>query len=98
MWAGRPDAASASTVALLHEAAEAGRGHLDDIATAYSADPARQAVGRRYLRENLLFDLTSRALDGLRAFYREASALGSVAEPPTVEFFEMPALQGRIGA
>jgi cyclic dehypoxanthinyl futalosine synthase len=61
VWAGRPDAASASTVALLHEAAESGRQHLEDIASAYSTEPARQAIGRQYLRENLLFDLTPRA-------------------------------------
>ena len=98
VWAGRPDAASASTVALLHEAAESGRQHLDDIASAYSTEPARQAIGRQYLRENLLFDLTPRALDGLRAFYREASALGLVPGSPAIEFFEMAALEGRVRA
>ena len=97
VWAGRADAASAATVALLNDAARSGMQQLDDIATAYSSDPARQSIGRRYLRENLLFDLSPRALDGMRAFFREAHALGLVATT-TVEFFEMHALEGRIGA
>jgi chorismate dehydratase len=98
VWAGRSDAASAETVALLQEAAASGRQHLDEIATAYSTDPQRQAVGRHYLRENLLFDLTSRAQDGLRTFYREALALGLATGRSSVEFFESAALEGRIGA
>jgi chorismate dehydratase len=97
-WAGQADAASPATVALLQEAASSGRQHLDDIATAYVSDPEHQAIGRRYLRDNLLFDLTPRAQDGLRAFYREALALGLVSGRPGIEFFDADALEGRIGA
>ena len=98
VWAGRPAAASPQTVALLQAAATSGRAHLDEIATAYSVDPSRQAVGRQYLRDNLLFDLTTRAQQGLRTFYREALALGLVTGGPAVEFFEADAVEGRIGA
>jgi chorismate dehydratase len=103
VWAGRPDAASPETVALLQAAAASGRAHLDEIATAYSADPMRQVVGRHYLRENLLFDLTARAQEGLRTFYREALALGLVEARAAVEFFESfgaaaDAVEGKIGA
>jgi predicted solute-binding protein len=97
-WAGRAGAGSPAVVALLHEAAADGRAHLDAIATAYSADPARQAIGRRYLRDHLMFDLTPRAIDGLRAFYREALAIGAASGEPAVEFFDAGALAGRIRA
>ena len=54
--------------------------HADAVAEAYLADrPEWQAVGRRYLHENLMFELTPRAVDGLRLFYREATALGLAA-------------------
>lgn len=97
VWAGRADAASAATVAVLQEAARSGRQRLDDIANAYSTEPDRQAIGRRYLRENLVFDLSPRAMDGLRTFFREAHALGLVGSTG-IEFFEANALEGRIGA
>jgi chorismate dehydratase len=98
IWAGRPDAASPETVALLQAAAESGRMHLDEIAAAYSADPVRQTIGRRYLRENLMFALSARAQEGLRTFYREALALGLVTGRPAVEFFAADAVRRRIGA
>src|SRR4051812_8065301 len=88
VWAGRRAAATPEAVARLQAAAAEGRSRIDDIATAYSSDPARQALGRRYLRENLLFDLTAGAQDGLRTFYREAEALGLVTGPSALEFFE----------
>jgi len=95
-WAGRAEAASPGIVALLHEAAAEGRAHLDAIATAYSTDPARQAIGRRYLRDHLMFDLTPRAIEGLRAFYGEALALGAASGEPRLDFFDHEALAGRM--
>lgn len=87
-WAGRPDAAGPGIVSLLQDAAAAGMEHSDAVADAYlSGDPARQAVGRRYLRENLVFQLSARALDGLRTYYREAIALGLAAGEPQLAFF-----------
>ena len=65
-WAGRPDAADAGMVARLQDAAEQGMANTDQIAAAYCpGDPIRIAVAQRYLRENLTFRLTGRALDGL---------------------------------
>lgn len=89
-WAGRADAADAAVVAALRAAAEAGMRHADDVADAYCADrPERQPLARRYLREHLMFRLSPRALDGLRAYYREAAAVGAVpAAPASLEFFE----------
>jgi hypothetical protein len=60
----------------------------DAVADAYLAgQPERQALGRAYLRENLMFELSPRAIDGLRAYYREAMALELAAGDPWVEFF-----------
>jgi hypothetical protein len=58
------------------------------VADAYLSDRvAWQAAGRRYLHENLMFELTPRAVDGLRTFYREAVALGLAAGESVVEFY-----------
>jgi predicted solute-binding protein len=87
-WAGRADAASPEIVTLLQRAAADGMRHADEVADAYLArDPARQAIGRRYLREHLMFELSPRAIEGLRAYYREAIALGLADGEPRLEFF-----------
>ena len=76
-WSGREGAVPAEVVTLLQQAAVDGMANSDSVADAYlRGDPKRQAIGRRYLRENLVFRLTPRALEGLRTFYREAAALG----------------------
>ena len=97
-WAGRPGAAPPAVVSLLHEAAASGRAHLDEIAAAYTAVPAWQEIGRRYLRDRLMFDLNARALDGLRTYYREAVALGAAAGESRLDFFDAGAPRERIGA
>ena len=87
-WAGPPDAAGPETVRLLQEAARAGAAASDAIADAFFAgDPARQAIGRRYLRENLRHDLSDRMIGGLRRFYAEARAIGRVTRDGPIEFF-----------
>ena len=87
-WAGRPGAASTEVVALLRQAAVDGMRHSDQLADEYCAgEPARQVIARRYLRDNLRFELDARALDGLRTFYREAAAVGAVPAPGAIEFF-----------
>ena len=100
-WAGRPDAAVPETVAALQSAARTGMSHLDAIADAYSSDPARRAVNRRYLRNNLRFSLDARAVEGLRTYYREAVALGLAAGDTSLSFYDdlaEPAADRRIGA
>jgi predicted solute-binding protein len=87
-WAGPSGAASPAVVSLLQQAAEEGHGHLDAIGNAYSTDPARQAVARRYLRESLVFRLTPRALDGVRAYYAAAIELGIATGDPALRFFD----------
>ncbi len=83
-WSGRREAADTHVVRLLQDAAKDGAAHVDDIARDYVAGtPAREALAVRYLRENLVFRLTPRAIDGLRTYYREAAELdlAAAAEP-----------------
>jgi predicted solute-binding protein len=87
VWSGRSDAVAPATVALLNDAAREGAHHLDEIADAYcAAQPGRQPIARRDLRENLRFALDARAVEGLRTYYRESAALGLVKDRP-LEFF-----------
>jgi hypothetical protein len=76
-------------VALLQQAAEEGMRRRDEVADRYCAgDPSRRAVARAYLRDNLMFRMDARALEGLRRYYHEAASLGLVARARDPEFFE----------
>jgi chorismate dehydratase len=87
-WSGRPDAADASTVRVLQDAANAGARHIDDIARAYvAATPNRVALAARYLRENLVFSLGPREHLGLKTYYREAADAGLIPASPALMFF-----------
>jgi predicted solute-binding protein len=80
-WSGRAGAGNASVIGILNEAAAIGRANTDDVADDYCAgDHARQAIARDYLRVNMRFNFDDRAIEGLRTYYREAAALGLVAE------------------
>lgn len=80
-WSGRSDAADASVVGILNEAAAIGRANTDAVADEYCAgDHERQAIAREYLRTNMRFILDDRAIEGLETYYREAAALGLVSE------------------
>jgi chorismate dehydratase len=87
-WAGRPDAADREIVNLLQHAAETGMRNSDAVGDAYCADrPERRALAREYLRQNLMFRFTGRALEGLETYYREAASLGLVGGDVHVNFF-----------
>jgi chorismate dehydratase len=87
-WSGRQDAAPAALVSILQVAAREGMANADAVADTYLANrPEWQPAGRRYLHDNLMFELTPRAIDGLRVFYREAIALGLASGHSVVEFF-----------
>ena len=89
-WSGRPDAAPPDVVAVASAGAprQAWR-HLDAIADAYSADPIRGSrSAAATCASSLMFELTPRALDGLRAYYREARRAGPRQRRPGLEFFE----------
>jgi predicted solute-binding protein len=87
-WSGRADAADAHTVATLQAAAATGMTRIDEIARAYVPDaPDRARLAARYLRENLVFSMTPRVLDGLRTYYLEAAEAGLVAAAGDLAFF-----------
>jgi chorismate dehydratase len=88
-WAGPPGAAPPETVGLLQRAAEEGMAHTREVAADYCRDqPALAPVADRYLRENLAFRLTPRALEGLGTYYAEAGRLGLAPRAPAPAFFE----------
>ena len=100
-WSGRPDAVTPEVVAALQGAARMGMTHLDEIADAYTPTPALQVISRRYLRSSLRFPLDIRAVEGLKAYYREAVALGLASGDTSLSFYldyADPASERRKGA
>jgi chorismate dehydratase len=76
-WTAWPDAVTPNDVERLQRAREDGAAHSDEVAEAYYPESAqRQAVARRYLRDNIQYALGDDQLDGLRTFYRYAAELG----------------------
>ena len=76
-WFGRPGVLTAGDVAALGEACRLGVEHADDVARQhFPDDPARAAIGARYLRDNVVFGFAERELAGLTRFYRDAAELG----------------------
>ena len=68
----------------------------DALADAYVAGaPQHRDLARRYLRENIRFDLTERMLAGVRAYYREAEALGLIAAAAEPRMFAVDAAARR---
>jgi chorismate dehydratase len=87
-WAGRAGALSPVAVRRLQDAKDAGTRVSDALADAYvSTTPQYRDLARHYLRENIKFDLSDRMLEGLRTYYREASAVGVIASVPELRFF-----------
>jgi chorismate dehydratase len=87
-WSGQARAVGAEVVRLLNDAAILGRANTDRVADDYcTGDPARQAVARAYLRDNMRFALDARAVEGLQTYYREAHALGLIPECPALAWF-----------
>jgi len=80
-WAGWPDAVTPADAEALQRARDEGIEHVDDISReSFPDDPMRQAVSRRYLRDNIQYFLGVEEFQGLTAFYRYAAELGLV--PP----------------
>ena len=87
-WSGPDLPKTAAIVPLLQQTAETGMAHTADIARAYcGGDPARTALAQAYLRDNLMFRLNDRAVEGLRMFYREAMGLGLASGDADLRFF-----------
>jgi len=87
-WAGRPGALTSDDVAALQQARDEGVKRPDELARAYfPAQPERQAVGARYLRDNITYGLDEQDRAGLVAFYRYAAEAGVVDEWAVPHFF-----------
>ena len=88
VWAGWRDALTPEDVRLLQRARDEGAADSDGVARAYYPDdPARQAVARRYLRDNIRYVLGPEELEGLRTFYRYAAEAGLVTGAQDLRFY-----------
>ena len=88
VWAGWPDALMPGDVALLQRARDEGVAAADGVAHAYYPDdPGREAVARRYLRDNIRYVLGDDELEGLRTFYRYAAEEGLVSGAQELRFY-----------
>ncbi len=88
VWAGWPGAIDAGDVRLLQQARDRGVAGSDDVAREYyPADLDRQAVARRYLRDNIRYGLGDEELEGLQTFYRYAAEIGLASFDGTLRFF-----------
>ena len=87
-WAGRPDALASADVKALQKARDAGVNQPDAIARAYFPDaPEHQALGARYLRDNIKYYLGDEERAGLEAFYRYAAEARLVPDAGTLRFY-----------
>lgn len=87
-WAGRPGPLTAMDIATLLRARDEGIDHVAEVAAAYSADPRQQAIGARYLRDNIKYDLGPDERAGLELFYQYAAEAGVVPGPQPLRFYE----------
>jgi chorismate dehydratase len=87
-WAGRPEALTEEEVAAIQAARDRGVADPARVAREYFDDPVLRAVGTRYLRENIRYDLGGSELAALDMFYRYAAELGLVPEPAGIRLFE----------
>jgi chorismate dehydratase len=87
-WAGRLGALDAADVAALQRARDAGVTQPDLIAREYFADShEHQAIGARYLRDNIKYYLRDEERAGLEMFYRYAAEAGVVPSAGQLEFY-----------
>jgi predicted solute-binding protein len=88
-WTGWPGAVTPHDVTVLQRARDAGLAQSHAVAAAYYPDDTpRQAVARRYLRDNIQYVLADDEVEGLRAFYRYASELDLAAFDGTLRFYD----------
>ena len=87
-WAGRPDAVGVEDVAALQRARNAGVTQSETIAREYFPDSLeRQAVGARYLRDNIKYHLGDDERAALELFYRLAAEAGVVTAAAAPAFY-----------
>jgi chorismate dehydratase len=86
-WAGRPDVLTKEDVAALQRARDEGVACVAEIAAACFRDPRQQAIGARYLRDNIKYDLGDDERAGLELFYRYAVEAGVVKSTQPLRFY-----------
>ena len=86
-WAGKPDALTPAHVKELQETRDRGLAEAETVASEYLKDtPERQALGARYLRDNIKYYFGDDERAGLELFYRYAAETG-VAPAGTLRFY-----------
>lgn len=86
-WAGRDGAVTPADIAAMQQALADGERHPEEIGRAYFAEPERQALAARYLRDNIKYRLGADERAGLELFYRYAAELGLVVGAGELRFF-----------
>jgi chorismate dehydratase len=87
-WAGRAGVLTPDDVRALQEARDAGEQHPEELAREYfGGAPGRQAVGARYLRDNIKYHFGSAERAGLELFYRYAAEIGLVDTAGELRFY-----------
>ena len=98
-WAGRPGVLQPEDVGALQHARDEGTRRSDELARQYLADaPGRQALGARYLRENIRYQLGDDERAGLEAFYRYALEAGLVTAAHELHFFDAAGAARAVGS
>jgi chorismate dehydratase len=88
-WTGWPGVLPSDAVAALQRARDEGVAQSDAVAAAYYPDDThRQAVARRYLRDNIRYFLGREEREGLETFYRYAAELDLVRFDGTLRFYD----------
>ena len=89
VWTGWPGAVLSQDVVALQRARDAGVAQSHAVAAEYYPDDtARQAVARRYLRDNIRYFLGDDEVEGLKTFYRYAAELGLAEFDGRVRFYD----------
>jgi chorismate dehydratase len=86
-WAGRPDVLTSEDVEALQRARDEGIGRITEIAAGCFQDPRHQAIGARYLRDNIKYDFGDDEHAGLELFYRYAVEAGVVKSAEPLRFY-----------
>jgi chorismate dehydratase len=89
VWTGWEGAVAPLDVVALQRARDAGVAQSDAVAADYYPDDtARQAVARRYLRDNIRYFLGDEEVEGLQRFYRYAAELGLAEFDGKLRFYD----------
>jgi len=89
VWTGWEGAVAPQDVTALQRARDAGVAQSHAVAAEYYPDDtARQAVARRYLRDNIRYVLADDEVEGMTTFYRYAAELGLAEFDGRLRFYD----------